>query len=78
MNFFYGLKEDFQQGLLRKKISLVLRVYISDLVKELYPFRIFCHLLYFKRGFNVVNRCQYCTRCFVETARISCDIERNF
>ena len=55
----------------------MLRVYISDLVKKLSPLRVFCHLSYCKRGFNVVNRCQYCTRCFVDTAKTCCDIERN-
>ena len=49
--FFFALKEDFQQRLLRKKISLVLRVYFFDLVKQLSPFRIFCHLFYCKKLF---------------------------
>ena len=47
------------------------------MVKELSLFRIFCYLFHCKRGLNVVNRCQYCTRLFVDTARISCDIETN-
>ena len=30
-----------------------------------------------KNCFNVVNRCQYSTRCFNETSRSFCDIEKN-
>ena len=50
---------------------------LSDIVHDLLPFRIYCDLFYCKRGFNIIGRCQYCTRFFVDSPRTSCDMEKN-
>ena len=60
-----------------KKLYLNLRVILSDIIRVLSPFKIYCHLFYCKRGFNVAGRCQYCTRFFVDSPRTLSDIERN-
>ena len=50
--------------------------------KSLVPISICLDLILFlvkksKRQVNEVNRCQYCTCFFVDSHRLSCDIERN-
>ena len=40
------------------------------------PFRVYCHLFHYKRGFNVVNRRQYWTRFFVDSISLSCIIQK--
>ena len=67
--YFVGLKDEFGYDI-RPYVFLSIRCLISDLI--------YCHLFHRKRGFNVVNRCQYCTRFAVDSTRLSCIIQKEF
>ena len=58
-------------------VFLSIRCLISDLICKMTSFRAYCYLFHCKRGFNVVNRCQYCTHFFVDSVRLSCAIQKS-
>ena len=62
--YFIGLKKALE-SCIKPHVLLSGRCSINDLVYEISLLRIYFHLFHCKRGFNVVNRCQYCTRYFV-------------
>ena len=47
------------------------RCCINDLIYEMSLLRVYCHLFHCKRGFNLVNRCQYCASFFVDDVSFS-------
>lgn len=62
--YFVGLKKALE-SCIKPHVLLSGRCSINDLVYEISLLRIYFHLFHCKRGFNIVNRCQYCTRYFV-------------
>ena len=58
-------------------VFLSIRCLISDLTWKMTSFREYRHLFFCKRGFNVLNRCQCCTRFYVDSVRLSCAIQKS-
>ena len=75
-DFYKEIKEDVKKHT-RKSLWLLLSVMISDFVETLSLFKIFCHVFHSKRGFNVLDRCRYWARVFVDSARTSCVIQKS-
>ena len=71
----YWLKKAFE-NCIKSHVFLSARCRISDLVYEMSPLKIYCHLFHCIRGFNVVNRCQYRTKTFADDVSLSSHIEK--
>ena len=73
--YFIGLKKAVE-SCIKPHVFLSVRCCINDLVYEMSPLRVYCHLFHSKRGFNVVNRCQYRRRFFVDDVSLSSHMEK--
>ena len=45
---------------------------------DVLPLRVYCHLFYCNRGFNVVNKCSYCKRFYVPKSCTSDCLDNKF
>ena len=51
---------------------------LKEIVYLILPFQIYYHLFHCLHGFDVVNRCQYCTRFNVQSVPLSKFLGRKF
>ena len=51
---------------------------LKEIVYDILPFQIYCHLFHCLRGFNVVNRCQYRTKFYFQSVPLSAFLDRKF
>ena len=51
---------------------------LDEIIFDVLPLRVYCHLFYCNRGFNVVNKCSYCTRFYVPKSCTSDCLDNKF
>ena len=74
------ISDTFRDYLIKKNkhVFNLIEVKLMELLYELLTFRIYCHLLFCRRGSKTAARCQFCTRFFVDGNDICKKLDTNF
>ena len=77
LSYYRNLRVKHEKIILRLLCCLWKKI-LDDIIFDILPLKTYCHLFYCNRGFDVVNKCYFCTRFYVPSSVRSCDLVKKF